>query len=338
MGTVPKIAVVGLGIWGKNHALAYADYDGCELALVCDADPARARATGEELGVRWTSNVAEVATSQVKGVSIATPDHLHTAVTLEMLNADKSVFLEKPLATTLEEAEHLTAAAAKSSQIAMVDFQNRWNPTFMNIKESVSEGQIGAPVMGYVRLSDSITVAKSWLTWAGRSGPEWFLFPHTIDIVRWIVGQEPVSVYALGKRGILSGQGIDCWDAIQALVQFESCFFTFETSWVVPAGSPSVVDSRFVLYGESGKVDYDWTYNGLTFVRDRVEYPWIPIGTRDRYGHLTHFVYEPMRHFADCLAGTVTPETSFDDGLRNVVVIDAIRRSLAEKRPIELTS
>jgi len=105
---------------------------------------------------------------------------------------------------------------------------------------------------------------------------------------------------------------------------------------VVPAGSPSVVDSRFVLYGESGKVDYDWTYSGLTFVRDRVEYPWIPIGTRDRYGHLTHFVYEPMRHFADCLAGTAVPEASFGDGLRNVMVIDAIRRSLAEKRPIEL--
>jgi len=336
MGAVPKVAVVGLGIWGTNHALAYADYDRCELALVCDADQERARATGENLGVAWTDDVAEVAASDVDGVSIATPDHLHAAVTMQMLEAGKNVFLEKPLATSLEEAQRLAAAAAASGRIAIVDFQNRWNPAFMGIKESVSKGEIGAPIMGYARLSDSITVAESWLTWAGKSGPEWFLFPHTIDIVRWIIEQEPVSVYALGSRGILSGRGIDCWDAIQALVQFESCFVTFETSWVVPAGSASVVDSRFVLYGESGKVDYDWAYNGLTFVRDRVEYPWIPIGTRDRYGHLTHFVYEPMRHFVDCLAGTALPEASFDDGLRNVVVIDAIRRSLAEKRPVEL--
>jgi predicted dehydrogenase len=336
MGAVPKVAVVGLGIWGTNHALAYADYDRCELAVVCDADPERARAAGQNLGVAWTDDVAEVAASDVDGVSVATPDHLHAAVTMQMLGAGKNVFLEKPLATSLAEAQQLAAAAAASGRIAIVDFQNRWNPAFMGIKESVSKGEIGAPVMGYARLSDSITVAESWLAWAGKSGPEWFLFPHTIDIVRWIIEQEPVSVYALGKRGILSGRGIDCWDAIQALVQFESCFVTFETSWVVPAGSPSVVDSRFVLYGESGKVDYDWAYNGLTFVRDRVEYPWIPIGTRDRYGHLTHFVYEPMRHFVDCLAGTAVPEASFDDGLRNVVVIDAIRRSLAEKRPIEL--
>jgi predicted dehydrogenase len=336
MAAVPKVAVIGLGIWGKNHALSYADYDRCELALVCDADRERAREVGENLGVPWTDDAADVAASDVDGVSIATPDHLHTAVTIEMLTAGKNVFVEKPLATSVDDARRLAAAAAGSGRIAIVDFQNRWNPAFMGIKDAVANGELGAPVMGYARLSDSIAVAESWLSWAGRSGPEWFLFPHTIDIARWIVGQEPVSVYALGKRGILASRGIDCWDAIQALVQFESCFFTFETSWVVPAGSPSVVDSRFVLYGESGKIDYDWTYNGLTYVRDRLEYPWIPIGTRDRYGHLTHFVYEPMRHFADCLAGTATPETSFDDGLRNVVVIDAIRRSLDEKRPIEL--
>jgi predicted dehydrogenase len=137
MGAVPKVAVVGLGIWGKNHALAYADYDRCELALVCDADRARARATGEDLGVKWTDDVAEVAASDVDGVSIATPDHLHTAVVMEMLEAGKNVFVEKPLATTLEEAERLAAAAARSGRIAIVDFQNRWNPAFMGSKESV---------------------------------------------------------------------------------------------------------------------------------------------------------------------------------------------------------
>ena len=233
---VPNVAVIGLGIWGKNHALSYADYDRCELALVCDADRERAREVGENLGVPWTDDAADVAASDVDGVSIATPDHLHTAVTIEMLNAGKNVFVEKPLATSVDDARRLAAAAAESGKIAIVDFQNRWNPAFMGIKDAVANGEVGPPVMGYARLSDSIAVAESWLSWAGRSGPEWFLFPHTIDIARWIVGQEPVSVYALGKRGILASRGIDCWDAIQALVQFESCFFTFETSWVVPAG------------------------------------------------------------------------------------------------------
>ena len=72
MGAVPKIAVIGLGIWGKNHALAYAHYHGCELALVCDADPARARATGENLGVD-DGHISQSGSVRSRRVSIATP-------------------------------------------------------------------------------------------------------------------------------------------------------------------------------------------------------------------------------------------------------------------------
>ena len=73
------------------------------------------------------------------------------------------------------------------------------------------------------------------LGWSGRSGPEWFLFPHTMDIVRWLFDREPVEVYAKGYRGVLEGKGIHCWDAIQAMVEFEGrAFCTFETSWIVP--------------------------------------------------------------------------------------------------------
>src|SRR5207244_1801775 len=63
------------------------------------------------------------------------------------------------------------------------------------------------------------------------SGPEWFLFPHIMDIVRWFIGRGPVDVYAKGHRGVLESRGIDCWDAVQALVGFEGkAFGTFETS------------------------------------------------------------------------------------------------------------
>ena len=117
----------------------------------------------------------------------------------------------------------------------MVDFHARWHPLFMGAKGYVERGELGAPVMAYARLSDTIYVPTEMLTWSGQSGPEWFLFPHTMDVVRWLFGREPIEVYAKGYRGVLEAKGIACWDAIQAMVEFEGrAFCTFETSWIVP--------------------------------------------------------------------------------------------------------
>jgi len=78
---------------------------------------------------------------------------------------------------------------------------------------------------------------------------------HSVDLVCWLIGQPPRSVYAWGRRGLLSSRGIDCWDTIQALVQFETCAVTFESSWVAPSGSPSVVDALFNLSFEGGQIN-----------------------------------------------------------------------------------
>jgi predicted dehydrogenase len=63
------------------------------------------------------------------------------------------------------------------------------------------------------------------LNWSGNSGPEWFLFPHTMDVVRWLFGRNPVEVYAKGYRGVLESRGIECWDAIQTMIEFEGRAF-----------------------------------------------------------------------------------------------------------------
>ena len=88
----------------------------------------------------------------------------------------------------------------------MVDFHARWHPLFMGARGYVERGELGAPVMAYARLSDTIHVPTEMLSWSGHSGPEWFLFPHTMDIVRWLFEREPVEVYAKGYRGVLDGR------------------------------------------------------------------------------------------------------------------------------------
>jgi predicted dehydrogenase len=330
-----KIGIVGAGIWGRNHALALTSHPRSNVAIICDRDEARARALAEKYGCAWTTSLEALGESDVEAVTIATPDHLHMEPTLAMLRAGKHVLVEKPLATSVAEARAMVEAAEQAGVTLMVDFHARWHPLFMGAKSYVERGELGAPVMAYARLSDTIYVPTEMLAWAGRSGPEWFLFPHTMDIVRWLFGRDPVEVYAKGYRGVLEGKGINCWDAIQAMVEFEGkAFCTFETSWIVPNSYTNVVDNRLSFYGEKGGLELK-NEPALWAFTDRFHTPFSSESIT-RYGKPWGFQYESIRYFADCVADGVAPEASGHDGLMVTAMIEATLKSLAERRPVQI--
>jgi predicted dehydrogenase len=329
------MAIVGAGIWGTNHALALTTHPRCTVTLICDREEARARSAGERFGCAWTTDPDEVAASDVEAVTVATPDHLHREPVVQMLLAGKHVLVEKPLATTGADALAMVATAERSGRHLMVDFHARWHPLFMGAKSYVDRGDLGEPVMAYARLSDTIWVPTEMLAWAGQSGPEWFLFPHTMDVVRWLFGRDPVEVVAKGHRGLLERRGIPCWDAIQAIVEFEGgAFCTFETSWIVPESYSNVVDNRLSIYGEKGGLELK-NEPSLWAFTDRFHTPFSSESVT-RYGKVWGYQYESIRYFADCVADGVRPEASGADGLVVTAMIEATLRSLAEKRPVKI--
>jgi predicted dehydrogenase len=333
--TPVSLAIIGAGIWGTNHALALTTHPRARVALVCDRDEARARGAGERFGCAWTTSLDEVARSDVAAVTIATPDHLHRAPAVAMLEAGKHVLVEKPLATTVEDGRAMVEAAGRAGVRLMVDFHARWHPLFMGAKAYVERGDLGAPVMGYARLSDTIHVPTEMLGWGAQSGPEWFLFPHTMDVVRWLFEREPVEVYARGRRGLLDGMGITCWDAIQAMVEFEGgAFCTFETSWIVPNSYTNVVDNRLTLYGEKGGLEVR-NEPALWAFTDRYHTPFSSESVT-RYGKVWGYQYESIRYFVDCVADGLAPEATGHDGLVVTAMIEAVLMSIRERRPIRM--
>lgn len=338
MGDKLQMGVVGLGIWGQNHPLVYENYHRSEVAVVCDMNEDRAREVAKRYRCDWTTSIDELAASEVTAFSVATPDHAHFAPVSTLLKANKNVLVEKPLTTSLHEAKELVQLAEASSGISMVDYHLRWDPQWSLVKDTVAEGGIGKPHMAYIRLSDAIEVAENWLSWASRSGPHWFLFPHILDLMTWILDEQPETVYATGHRGILSTKGVDTWDAIQAMATFPSgANVTFETSWVVPNTNPSVTDCHMTLYGENGKVEYDQDFSGISFAtRDRYQFPWVPLGKVDRWGQLNHFMYAPMRYFVDCVLDGRTPECTFREGMLNTATVEATLTSLETRQPVKL--
>lgn len=330
-----KVGVVGLGIWGQNHCLAYSDYHRCDLAVVCDLDEDRARKLGERYGCDWTTNVKELASADVDAVSVATPDFAHAEPVVALLEAGKHVLVEKPLATTVSDGRAMIEAAARAGTKFMVDFHARWHPLFMGAKDYAERGELGPPVMAYARLSDTIHVPTEMLGWSARSGPEWFLLPHTMDVVRWIISRDPVEVYAKGHRGVLAERGIDCWDTIQALVEFEGgAHATFETSWIVPNSYTNVVDNRLTLYGRDGGLELR-NEPSLWAFTDRFHTPFSSESVT-RYGRVSGYQYEPIRYFADCVIDDVEPEATGEDGLMVTAMIEATLASLRERAPVRI--
>lgn len=330
-----KMAVIGAGIWGENHAMALSTYPIVDLVCICDLDEGRARALAEKSGCDWTTNIDEVANSDVVAASIATPDYAHKAPALRLIEAGKHVLIEKPLTTDVAEAREIIDAANARGVKLMVDFQLRWHPHYMGAKGAMESGELGQPVMGYARLSDTIHVPTEMLSWGAASGPEWFLFPHTMDVTRWILGQEPKEVYAKGRKDVLAGMGIDAYDAIQALVEFETCFVTFETCWIIPNGYPTVVDNKYTLYGSRGCVELDST-PGIAISSDRYRYPFASHSVT-RYGKPFAHFYESIRYFADCIAEDRTPEATGHDGLMATAMIQATVKSLESGRPVAMS-
>ncbi|MDQ3701477.1 MAG: Gfo/Idh/MocA family oxidoreductase [Chloroflexota bacterium] len=340
--TAVPAAVVGVGLLGQRHCAAYAAHPRVRLALVCDQDEQRAQEVAARFGCDWTDRYEDVAAAvtnhTVRLASVATPDFAHAAPVRALLEAGADVLCEKPLTTNLAEARLLAETARRTGRVLSVNLSNRWRPPLLSIKEAFERGELGQPVQAYYRLSDTLHVPTAMLSWAARSGPHWFLFPHSYDLVRWWFGESGTEVYARGRREVLRAHGVDAWDAIQALVTFPSgAYATFETAWILPQSFPSVVDHSVAILGTTGRAQVDLNDQGWH----------ISTGpTPDEPGHHQYGGWRspraihgqaadapPIHHFVDSVLAGRAPLVSAGDGVAAVAMIAAVERSLASGRP-----
>jgi predicted dehydrogenase len=332
-----KAAVIGVGLLGEQHAGQYVHSPKAELVLVHDANPDRAKAVGESLGVPWTSNLADVAASDAEIVSIATPDHLHHESAVRMLEAGKHLLVEKPLATRTNEAVEIVELSRKNDRKVTINLGNRWMGSFQSIHEAIREGEVGDPVYAYCRCSDTIWVPTQMLSWAGRSGPQWFLFAHTMDLIRWFLGQEAKDVYAVGTKKILVEKGIDAFDAIQAVVNFERTFVTFETSWIIPEAWPAIVEFEITMNGSEGRLGFDGIRQGFELSSDKVGKHMFARPSLWTYFKLPDWWWGSLHDLIDSVLDDREPTVAVEDGAAVTAMIEATERSIAEGRKVDIS-
>lgn len=334
-----RVAVIGVGIQGENHVKAYKSTPLADLVAICDVNEERLKVVGDKYGVerRYLDYREMLEELRLDLVSVATPDHLHLAPALAVVEHGVHVLVEKPLATRYEDAVRIVEAARREGVRVFTAFSNRFNPPFALLRDEVARGELGDVTYAYLRLSDTLYVPTRMLKWASNTSVVYFLMSHTADLARWILGSEVESVRAYANYGVLTSMGIGVPDYVIAVLHFRSgAIVVLESSWILPETYPSIVEFKAEFIGSRGLALIDATEQCARMsTANKFYYPRF-LGASEINGRFYGFAKDLIHHVVEALAGGYEAIVSEEDGLRNVEILDAITKSYREDKCIYL--
>jgi predicted dehydrogenase len=340
MNTKLKMAIVGAGIWGENHAKIYKAHPFCEVVAVCDEKPGKAQALADRIGIPQSyENYDEMfSKSGCDAVAIVTPDFAHAQIAIKAAENKKDILVEKPLATTREDVFAMQEAFEKNRVRVMVDLHNRWSPAFNVAHQSLEQGELGTPYSGYMRLNDIKWVATDMLPWAAKSSILWFLGSHSLDTLRWFFDDEVVRVYSVSREGILKGLGVDTADTYLSTLEFKKGGVAhMENGWITPNANPCVNDIKFSILGDKGMISLDMSNHNLIqkYTDQKVTVPDVVV-QHSIFGYPKGFAFESIRSFVDCVLSGEEFKVSVKDAANTSLAILAIMESARTRTPVDV--
>ena len=215
------IGIVGAGQVAERHAAAYEAHPNVQVVAVAEPVRERGEALAAAYGARWFDSADELLGSGLaEAVSVCVPHDLHLAVAGEAARNGLHVLLEKPIANTIEQADAIVEAAATAGVVLMIGFVHRFRTEVLEAKRLVDEGAIGTPATALDRFcSLGGPHPPAWVWERRRAGGGVLMYGgiHAVDRLRWLLGQEIVSVAARTHR--YGGYG-DVEDGLVALLDF----------------------------------------------------------------------------------------------------------------------
>ena len=197
------VATLGVGIIGASrvapeHARAVVSDARTRLVAIADPDTARAERVAEQYGCEVLSDYRDLLKrSDVSIVMLGLPNDLHAPIGIEALKAGKHVFVEKPMANTLEECDAMLDAARKSGVQLFVGHSQRFFASTVAAREAVRSGEYGAPIMARDVWTKAFGIESRppWFVDRSRGGGMWLMNgAHMIDRCCWVLGSGVAAV------------------------------------------------------------------------------------------------------------------------------------------------
>jgi predicted dehydrogenase len=218
-------------------------------------------------------------------LSVAPPDHLHSAPILAALERGVHVITEKPMCLDACEADAIIEASERAGRLVGVDMHKRYDPDHLRVRDDLAQ-RIGKPLYGRAVLEEPLDISTNvFRAWAEKSDPFSYVGCHWTDLFVAYFGVKPVTVYAVGQKEKLRAEyQMDAFDSTQVKVLFDNGMsIDFINSWIMPNEFEAPVNQESQLFGVNGVYESDSQYRGLRYTEAGQ-------GTRTRNTHFTRDV------------------------------------------------
>jgi len=302
-----RVGVIGVGSMGRHHVRVYHEL-GVNIVGVADADSEKARKIAVQYGTKAYADYIELLNQGLDAVSITVPTIEHKAAALAAIEQGVNLLIEKPIADSVVSAWEILSAAEKKKIKLLVGHIERFNPAVQRLKQIIDEGILGKLILISARRVGPFVPRIS------DTGIIVDVATHDIDISRYLVGEECISVFARSTH-YKNMKG----DAALILMDFGGVFASIEVNWYTPykVRSLSVTGTKGIAY--------------LDYLKQELE-------IHNTKGSMIPEIErkEPLRrelvHFLDCIAGDKQPLVTGYDGLKALeIAIQAEQISLSQK-------
>jgi predicted dehydrogenase len=326
------VGVIGYGYWGPNLVRNFAEQRDAAVRVVCDARPSRLEDVQRRYPhVRVTGDPASLLSDPaVDAVVVATPAEHHFELGMQALRAGKHLLVEKPIASTSEQAARLIDEAARRRLTLMVDHTFVYTAAVQKMRELTAAGELGE-----IYYYDSVRINL------GLFQPDvnvlWDLAVHDLSIMDYVLARQPVAVSATGFAHVAGKP-----ENIAYLTMFfgERMIAHVHVNWLAP------VKVRRTLLGGSNRMILfdDLETNEKIKVYDRgisvnpspenIHEMLVGYRTGDMWAPklaVTEALHAVAAHFVDCVRTGTRPVTDGEAGLRVVRLLEAATVSMADR-------
>jgi len=327
-----NIGILGCGRIGQVHAASVMRLEGVRVAAVADAFPAAADALASKTGAQVMTADDVISSAGVDAVVIGTPTDTHYDLIHAAARAGKAIFCEKPVDMSADRIRECMKIVDETGVLFLTGFNRRFDPNFAAIQHRIRNGEIGEVEIVTILSRDPNPPPISYIKSSGGIFRDMMI--HDFDMARFLLGEEPVQIFAVGAALVDPeiGKAGDVDTAAVTMKTASGKVCQISNSRRASYG----YDQRVEVHGAKGMLRAENVLENAVEVATETGYRRAPTLNFFLERYDAAYLNE-MQHFIDAIGGQAALSPTIEDGLKAQVIADAATESLRTGAPIALT-